>query len=75
MGMGDETGELHEFDDVFFRMEYGSGEIVDVDAAGDDAGLDPVRVEAAGTLHPMRTRYRPGGFRASNWSCGMRQSE
>jgi hypothetical protein len=37
---------------AFIRLEYGTGEFVDVDAAGDEVGADPVRVEAAGVLFP-----------------------
>jgi len=37
---------------VFVRMEYGVGDFVDVDAAGDEIGEDEVRVDFAGRMYP-----------------------
>lgn len=37
---------------AFVRIEYGGGEFVDIDAAGDEIGAEQVRVESAGRLFP-----------------------
>jgi hypothetical protein len=37
---------------AFARMEYGAGEFVDVDIAGEEIGEESVRVEPAGRMFP-----------------------
>jgi hypothetical protein len=36
---------------AFIRMEYSTGEYVDVDVAGEEVGTEEIRIELAGKLH------------------------
>jgi hypothetical protein len=45
--------KVHGQSHAFLRMDYGGGEFVDVDAAGDDVGAEAIRVTSAGALFPQ----------------------